>query len=53
MWHRQRGCSYAPKGAATLVALERLLKDHFLDPDEKIVLLNTGSGYKYLDLLRN
>ncbi len=47
------GLFICPEGAATLVALERLLEDRFLDPDEKIVLLNTGSGYKYLDLLRN
>ncbi|MCE2465253.1 MAG: threonine synthase [Dehalococcoidia bacterium] len=47
------GLFICPEGAATLVALERLLEDHFLDPDENIVLLNTGSGYKYLDLLRN
>ena len=46
------GLFICPEGAATLVALERLLKDNFLDPDENIVLLNTGSGYKYLDLLR-
>ena len=47
------GLFICPEGAATLVALERLLEDHFLDPDENIVLLNTGSGYKYLDLLRS
>ena len=47
------GLFICPEGAATLVALERLIKDGFLDPDENIVLLNTGSGYKYLDLLRN
>ncbi len=46
------GLFICPEGAATLIALERLLKDNFLDPDENIVLLNTGSGYKYLDLLR-
>ena len=47
------GLFICPEGAATLVALERLMEDSFLDPNESIVLLNTGSGYKYLDLLRN
>ena len=47
------GLFICPEGAATLVALERLIEDRFLDRDENIVLLNTGSGYKYLDLLRN
>ncbi len=47
------GLFICPEGAATLIALEQLLEDRFLDPEENIVLLNTGSGYKYLDLLRN
>ena len=41
----------APEGAATLVGLKRLLDQKFLDPDESVVLFNTGSGYKYLDLI--
>lgn len=46
------GIIACPEGAATLVALERLLADGSIGPDAEIVLLNTGSGYKYLDLLR-
>jgi len=41
----------APEGAATLVGLKKLLDQKFLDPDESVVLFNTGSGYKYLDLI--
>ena len=41
----------APEGAATLVGLKKLLGQKFLDPDESVVLFNTGSGYKYLDLI--
>ena len=41
-----------PEGAATLVGLKRLIQDGTLGPEETIVLLNTGSGYKYLDLLK-
>ena len=40
-----------PEGAATLVGLKRLLEDGFLTSEQTIVLLNTGSGYKYLDLI--
>ena len=46
------GIIACPEGAATLVGLERLLADGSISPDEEVVLLNTGSGYKYLDLLR-
>jgi threonine synthase len=42
------GIFTAPEGAATLAALEHLVRDGWLDPQEKIVLFNTGSGLKYL-----
>ncbi len=45
------GVFACPEGAATWVGLKRLISDGFLGPEETIVLLNTGSGYKYLDLL--
>lgn len=50
---KQEGVFPCPEGAATLAALKRLLRDGFLSTDETIVLLNTGSGYKYLDLVTN
>ena len=40
-----------PEGAATLAALKKLLADGSVDREERIVLLNTGSGLKYLDVL--
>ena len=40
-----------PEGAATLAALKKLLMDKTVDKDECIVLLNTGTGLKYLDVL--
>ena len=40
-----------PEGAATLAALKKLLVDKMVDQNERIVLLNTGSGLKYLDVL--
>ena len=39
-----------PEGAATLAALKKLLANGTVDKEERIVLLNTGSGLKYLDL---
>ena len=40
-----------PEGAATLAALGKLLQSGDVDASERIVLLNTGSGLKYLDVL--
>jgi threonine synthase len=46
------GIIACPEGAATLVGLKHLLNQGFLGADDTIVLLNTGSGYKYLELIR-
>ncbi|MFQ6026681.1 MAG: threonine synthase [Dehalococcoidia bacterium] len=46
------GIIACPEGAATLVALKRLINQGLLGSEETIVLLNTGSGYKYLDLIK-
>jgi threonine synthase len=46
---RMEGIFAAPEGAATLAALKELIKQGWIQPDEKIVLFNTGSGLKYLD----
>jgi threonine synthase len=44
------GMFIAPEGAACVSALRRLLADGFLAPDERIVIYNTGSGLKYLEV---
>ncbi len=46
---KMEGIFPAPEGAATLAALEKLVQQKWIDPEEKIVLFNTGSGLKYLD----
>jgi threonine synthase len=46
---RLEGIFAAPEGAATLAALEQLVEQKWVQPDERIVLFNTGSGLKYLD----
>ena len=43
------GIFAAPEGAACLTALEKLVKEKWVQPGEKIVVFNTGSGLKYLD----
>ena len=48
---QSEGLFVAPEGAATWMALKKLLSQGWLKPTEKIVLLNTGSAYKYLENL--
>jgi len=43
------GVFAAPEGAACFAALEALLKSGFLNPEERIVVYNTGAGLKYLE----
>jgi threonine synthase len=43
------GIFAAPEGGAALAAYQRLLKNRFLQESDKVVMFNTGSGYKYLD----
>ena len=45
------GMFICPEGAATVAALNKLLLDGSLSPDEQILILNTGAGLKYLELL--
>ena len=40
----------APEGGAALAAYHVLRSSGFLGADDKVVLFNTGSGYKYLDV---
>lgn len=43
------GLMVAPEGAATLAALHHLLAQGLVDPKERIVLFNTGTGLKYIE----
>jgi threonine synthase len=38
-----------PEGAATLAALKKLKKDSKINPEDKIILFNTGTGLKYIE----
>ncbi len=41
----------APEGGATLAALDKLRERGLVGADERVVLFNTGTGYKYLEIL--
>jgi threonine synthase len=47
---RTQGIFPCPEGAATLAAFQLLRRQGWIDDDEKVVLLNTGSGHKYAHL---
>ena len=44
------GVFASPEGAATLAALPGLLERGLIGRDEEVVLFNTGSGLKYVDI---
>ncbi|GAA4354011.1 threonine synthase [Hymenobacter saemangeumensis] len=46
---RQEGLFVAPEGAAVWMATRQLLASGWLRPNERVLLLNTGSAQKYLD----
>ncbi len=43
------GVLAAPEGGAGLAAIERLVRDGKIGAEERVVLFNTGSGYKYAE----
>ncbi|HTT21174.1 MAG TPA: threonine synthase [Candidatus Sulfotelmatobacter sp.] len=50
-WAKTEGIFAAPEGAACLVAYRKLRATGFFKPEDTVVLFNTGSGLKYLDVL--
>jgi len=50
-WAKMEGLFAAPEGAACLVAYRKLRASSFFKPEDTVVLFNTGSGLKYLDVL--
>ena len=45
---QEEGLLACPEGAATLAGLRHLVKNGWVQPDEMVVLFNTGSGLKYI-----
>jgi len=52
-WARVEGIFAAPEGAASLVAYRKLRARGFFSAADKVVLFNTGSGLKYLDVIES
>jgi threonine synthase len=50
-WASVEGIFAAPEGAAALVAYQKLRASGFFRAEDKVVLFNTGTAYKYLDLI--
>ena len=50
-WARVEGIFAAPEGAAALAAYRKLRTSGFFTADDTVVLFNTGSGLKYLDVI--
>lgn len=46
---RKEGIFAAPEGGACVAAVRKLLQSGFLNPSERILIYNTGSGLKYLE----
>jgi threonine synthase len=50
-WAKVEGIFAAPEGAASLVAYRKLVSNGFFKKDDTVVLFNTGTALKYLDVL--
>lgn len=50
-WAANEGIFAAPEGAASLAAYRKLRSSGFLKESDRVVLFNTGSGLKYLDVI--
>jgi threonine synthase len=50
-WARVEGIFAAPEGAAALAAYRKLLARGFFSQDDQVVLFNTGTGLKYIDVM--
>ena len=50
-WAQVEGLFAAPEGAAALAAYRKLRSNGFFGPDDAVVLFNTGTGLKYLDVI--
>jgi len=50
-WAANEGIFLSPEGAAATAAYDHLLATGFLQPTDRAVLFNTGSGNKYTDVI--
>ena len=50
-WARNEGIFLCPEGAAATAAYNKLLSNGFLKPSDEVVIFNTGTGLKYIDVI--
>ena len=50
---KAEGIFFCPEGAACVAALRRLIANRWIHPDDEVVIFNTASGLKYLDVLQS
>ena len=48
---RAEGIFFCPEGAACVAALRRLTEQGWIEPTNEVLIFNTASGLKYLDVL--
>jgi threonine synthase len=46
------GMFICPEGGATVAAARHLVQTGFIKPEDKVVILNTGTGLKYPDIIK-
>ena len=51
-WAKTEGIFAAPEGAASFAAYRKLRSSGFLSEKDRVVLFNTGTGLKYLDVIQ-
>jgi len=49
---KAEGIFFCPEGAACVAALRRLVENRWIGPDDEVVIFNTASGLKYLDVIQ-
>jgi threonine synthase len=49
---RVEGVFFCPEGAACVAALRRLVGERWIKPTDEVLIFNTASGLKYLDVLQ-
>ena len=49
---KAEGIFFCPEGAACVAALRRLVENGFIKPADEVLIFNTASGLKYLDVIQ-
>src|SRR6266508_1008938 len=49
---KAEGIFFCPEGAACVAALRRLVEKRWIRPADQVLIFNTASGLKYLDVIR-